>query len=71
MSHLLTLLLVSGYVGACEFRAPTPWKACESRWNWAMGVLVPSPLTATAAAIRRRRRAAGGPPQPQAPTFDT
>ena len=35
--------LVLGYIGVCEFRAPAPHQACESRWNWALGVLVPNP----------------------------
>ena len=36
--------LVLAYIGVCEFRAPAPHQACESRWNWVLGVLVPSPI---------------------------
>jgi hypothetical protein len=59
-----TAALVSSYIGICEFRAPAPWQACESRWNWALGVLVPSPLPEMAKLITRpRRRPAASPPK--------
>lgn len=54
---VLTGLLVFGYLGACEGRAPDAWKVCEPRWNYVMGVFVPSPLQAMAAFMRRRRQA--------------
>lgn len=50
--------LVASYIGICEFRAPSPWQACESRWNWALGVLVPSPIPAMAKLVTQRRRKA-------------
>jgi hypothetical protein len=54
-----TAALLAGYIGICEYRAPTPWVACEGRWNWALGVLVPSPLQGAgrliAGQLRRRR----------------
>jgi hypothetical protein len=40
----VTAAMLAGYIGICEYRAPAPWTACESRWNWALGVLVPSPI---------------------------
>lgn len=63
-----TAALVSAYIGICEFRAPTPWQTCDSRWNWALGVLVPSPLPALAKLVTQRRRepAEVEPPAPQA-----
>jgi hypothetical protein len=57
-----TAALVSAYIGICEFRAPTPWQTCDSRWNWALGVLVPSPIQGAIPAagrmlgLGRRRR---------------
>jgi hypothetical protein len=56
----ITAGLLAGYIGICEYRAPSPWVACESRWNWALGVLVPSPVQGAAnmaqRLINRRRR---------------
>ena len=63
----LTAALVSGYIGICEFRAPTPWQTCDSRWNWALGVLVPSPLTGMAKIISQRRREASEAEPPATP----
>ena len=40
----ITAGMLAAYIGICEYRAPSPWVACESRWNWALGVLVPSPI---------------------------
>jgi len=51
-----TAALVASYVGICEIRAPTPWQTCGSRWDWALGVLVPSPLPAVVKHITQRRR---------------
>ena len=55
----VTAAMLAGYIGICEYRAPTPWVACESRWNWALGVLVPSPIQGALPALlgagRRRR----------------
>ena len=48
MTHWLVAALVSGYIGVCELRAPNAWSACENRWNLALGVLVPSPMSAAA-----------------------
>ena len=59
-----TAVLVSSYIGICEFRAPAPWQSCEPRWNLALGVLVPSPATALAKLVtQRRRRSASSAPQ--------
>ena len=59
----VTAALLVGYVGICEYRAPNPWQACDSRWNVALGVLVPSPvaplargLMARVGPLQRRRR---------------
>jgi hypothetical protein len=63
-----TPVLVASYIGICEFRAPNPWQTCDSRWNWALGVLVPSPLPAVAKFIAQRRRQEGeaeGPTPPR------
>lgn len=62
----LTAALVTGYISICEVRAPNAWQACESRWNWALGVLVPSPLSAAAVAIKRRRGASVEASKPSA-----
>lgn len=43
MNNWLVAGMLAAYIGVCEFRAPSPHQACESRWNWALGVLVPSP----------------------------
>ena len=59
----VTAAMLAGYIGICEYRAPSPWVACESRWNWALGVLVPSPIQGAIPAagrmlgLGRRRRA--------------
>ena len=60
--------LIGSYIGICEFRAPSPWQTCDSRWNWALGVLVPSPLPELAKLITQRRRkpAVAEPPAPPA-----
>ena len=64
-----TALLVAGYLGVCEARVPSPFQACESRWNWALGVLVPSPIQDALPAIggllggRRKREQMQQPPQ--------
>lgn len=64
----ITAALLAAYIGVCEVRAPDAWKACEGRWNWALGVLVPSPLPAVAKLLpfpgRRRRHAEPEPEQP-------
>lgn len=65
-----TAALVASYIGICEFRAPTPWQTCDSRWNWALGVLVPSPLQDVVKFItqrqRRRQASEDEPPAPPA-----
>lgn len=68
----ITALMLAGYIGICEYRAPTPWVACESRWNWALGVLVPSPIQGAIPAagrllgLGRRRRSDAVPEEPKA-----
>jgi hypothetical protein len=59
--------MLAGYIGICEYRAPSPWSACESRWNWALGVLVPSPIQGAANRLLpgRRRHADARPEEPQ------
>ena len=58
----ITAGMLAAYIGICEYRAPSPWAACESRWNWALGVLVPSPIQGAIPAagrmlgLGRRRR---------------
>lgn len=62
----LTAALISGYIGICEARVPSPYQACESRWNWALGVLVPSPMPTIGGLASRllpRRRATPQPPE--------
>lgn len=54
--HWFTALLIAGYIGICEGRAPNAWQACESRWNWALGVLVPSPLPALGQYLATRQQ---------------
>ncbi len=54
--------MLAGYIGICEYRAPTPWQTCENRWSLALGVLVPSPVQGAASLAgrmfnRRRRHA--------------
>jgi hypothetical protein len=51
-----TAALVATYIGVCEARVPSPYQACESRWNWALGVLVPSPLPAVGRLLTQRKR---------------
>ena len=60
--------LLAGYIGICEYRAPTPWQTCESRWSMAIGVLVPSPVqgalgTMAGRLLPRRRRPDPTPPE--------
>lgn len=54
--HWFTAALIAGYIGICEVRAPNAWQACESRWNWALGVLVPSPLPALGSYLARQQQ---------------
>ena len=60
--------LLAGYIGICEYRAPTPWQTCETRWSMAIGVLVPSPvqgaLSMAGRLMPRRRRPDPTPPEP-------
>ena len=68
----VTASMLAGYIGICEYRAPAPWTACESRWNWALGVLVPSPIQGAIPAagrmlgLGRRRRSDAIPQEPKA-----
>lgn len=62
----LTAALLAAYVGACELRAPDPWTMCESRWNVALGVLVPSPVGGALPAIGRLLQR-GRPPRDRQP----
>jgi hypothetical protein len=61
-----TAALVAGYIGICEARVPAPYQACESRWNWALGVLVPSPIQGAGALIARQFRGRRRPDQASA-----
>jgi hypothetical protein len=67
----VTAAMLAGYIGICEYRAPSPWVACESRWNWALGVLVPSPIQGALPAagrllgMGRRRRSDANPEEPK------
>ena len=69
--NFVTAALLAGYIGICEYRAPSPWVACESRWNWALGVLVPSPIQGALPAagrmlgFTRRRRSDANPEEPK------
>lgn len=62
----ITAAMLAGYIGICEYRAPTPWVACESRWNWALGVLVPSPIQGAVNRLLpgRRRHSDAKPEEP-------
>jgi hypothetical protein len=68
----ITAAMLAGYIGICEYRAPSPWVACESRWNWALGVLVPSPIQGALPAagrmlgLGRRRRSDASHEEPRA-----
>ena len=64
----ITAAMLAGYIGICEYRAPSPWVACESRWNWALGVLVPSPIQGAVNRLLpgRRRYSDAKPEEPQA-----
>ena len=64
----ITAAMLAGYIGICEYRAPSPWVACESRWNRALGVLVPSPIQGAVSRLLpgRRRRSDASPEEPQA-----
>ena len=48
----MTAAMLAAYIGICEARVPSPYQACESRWNWALGVLVPSPIQGAMARFR-------------------
>lgn len=67
----ITAGMLAAYIGICEYRAPSPWVACESRWNWALGVLVPSPIQGALPAagrmlgFTRRRRSDAVPEEPK------
>jgi hypothetical protein len=63
----VTAAMLAGYIGICEYRAPTPWVACESRWNWALGVLVPTPIQGAVNRFLpgRRRRSDAIPDEPR------
>ena len=62
--------LLAGYIGICEYRAPTPWQTCENRWSMAIGVLVPSPVqgaVSLAGHLFNRRRRHAEPDQQESP----
>lgn len=59
----VTAALLAGYIGVCEARVPAPYQACESRWNLALGVLVPSPLPMAARILQGRRRRSDATPE--------
>lgn len=59
MTHWLVAALISGYIGACELRAPQAWSACENRWTLALGYLVPSPVNGTAKWLGQPRKRQG------------
>jgi len=67
----ITATLLAGYIGICEYRAPTPWQTCDNRWTMALGVLVPSPIQGAIPAagrllgITRRRRTDALPEEPK------
>lgn len=69
--NFFTALMIAGYIGICEARVPTPYQACESRWNWALGVLVPSPIQGAIPAagkllgFTRRRRSDASREEPK------
>ena len=61
-------LLIVGYIGVCEARVPSPFQACESRWNSALAVLVPSPIQGAMPVVGnllRGRRRDDEPTEPQ------
>jgi hypothetical protein len=65
------VVLLAGYIGICEYRAPSPHQACDARWNVALGVLVPSPIQGAIPAagrllgLGRRRRNDAIPEEPR------
>lgn len=59
MIHWLVAALISGYIGACELRAPQAWSACENRWTLALGYVVPSPVSGAARRIGQSRKRRG------------
>jgi len=63
----ITAAMLAAYIGICEYRAPSPWVACESRWNWALGVLVPSPIQGAVNRLLpgRRSHSDARPEEPQ------
>jgi hypothetical protein len=76
MNAVVTALLLGGYVGICEYRAPSPWTTCDNRWSLAIGVVLqPAGQAAAAAAAglaarvgsARRRPPADQPANSEAP----
>jgi len=63
----MTAGMLAAYIGICEARVPAPYQACESRWNWALGVLVPSPIQGAMTRLLpgRRRRSDANPEEPR------
>jgi hypothetical protein len=63
----MTAAMLAAYIGICEARVPAPYQACESRWNWALGVLVPSPIQGAMTRLLpgRRRRSDANPEEPR------
>ena len=54
----MTAGMLAAYIATCEARVPAPHQACETRWNLALGVLVPSPIQGAVTRFlpgRRRR----------------
>lgn len=52
---LFSLVLLSGYIGTCEFRAQT-YKDCQTRWDVVIAICVPSPAQGLMTEIQSRRR---------------
>ena len=59
---------LASYLAACELRAPKPWEFCESRWTFAGGILVKSPIDWLERQIQPRKREDEAPPPGDPPS---
>jgi len=55
----LTGAFLASYLGICEYRSPNPWVNCEARWQFAAGVMVPSPAVALSHQLKAWKREEG------------
>lgn len=55
LMQILLSLVIAGYIGTCELKAPDSWKNCDTRWGMVVGWMFESPLTAFKSYLRKKQ----------------